>query len=74
MRGSSIRPAVDPDVHAVLRASKTPVSVDSYKLGEPKSLECPHPECHATVLLDADPDTPGWEEMDHSDECPYRRD
>lgn len=69
---SPVRSAVDPDVHAVLYSSKTPVNVDGYKLGEPKGLACPHPECAGYVLLDEDPETPGWQDREfHDDECPY---
>lgn len=73
-REHTVESAVDPEVVAVIRRSKTARTVDGFKPGEPKILACPHPECRATVLLDEDPDTPGWTEMDHSDECPHRRD
>lgn len=42
-RERSVQSAVDPEVHAVIRDSATPMSVDGYKLGEPTGLVvCEH--------------------------------
>lgn len=69
-----VRSGADPDVHVEIYHSVSPVDVDGYKRGEPKLLSCPHGECQASVFLDEDPSTPGWEEMDHAEDCPYRLD
>lgn len=59
----------DPSTEFVIERSDTPVSEDSYKLGEPKYLECAH--CSARELLTEEP-SPGVDELQHELHCPQR--
>lgn len=61
--------ALDPDVEYEIQRSETPVSVDGYKLGEPKWFACA--ECGARVLLTEEP-SPGLDELQHEPDCSQR--
>jgi len=62
---TGVRSAVDPDVHALIVQRPD---------NQPDYLACPTEECAAYVKIDADPSTPGWTELDHDPDCPYRTD
>jgi hypothetical protein len=62
---NGVRSAVDPEVHALIV-----VRPDE----QPDYLACPTPACAAYAKIDADPATPGWQELEHDDDCPYRTD
>lgn len=59
----------DPSTHFRILRSDTPVSVDGFKIGEPKLLECE--ECGARVLITEEP-SPGIDELQHEPSCPQR--
>lgn len=66
-----MRSFADPETHFRINQSESPVTVDGYAKGEPKSLECD--ECGAEVLIDG-PDghqTP-IDNLPHDRECPQR--
>jgi len=58
----------DPGTRFTIVRSESPIAVDGYALGEPKSLECP--ECGASVLLTAEP-SPGIDEIGHLPSCEH---
>jgi hypothetical protein len=62
---TGVRSAVDPDVHALITVRPD---------GEPKYLTCPTEDCAAYTAIDRDPATPGWTELGHAEDCPYRTD
>lgn len=52
-----------------IRRSDSPITVDGYKIGEPKRLRCA--ECGASVLLTPDPSA-GVDDLQHDPDCSQR--
>lgn len=59
----------DPETHFRIERSQTPVTVDGYKINEPKWLVCS--SCEAAVILTEEP-SPGIDELQHEPSCPQR--
>lgn len=59
----------DEETRFAIVESDSPVSVDGYALGEPKTLRCV--ECGAEVLLTPEPSR-GIDELGHEGSCPQR--
>lgn len=59
----------DRDTHFEIVESESPVTVDGYALGEPKTLRCV--ECGAEVLLTPEPSR-GIDELGHDPQCSQR--
>jgi len=64
------RPATEEGVNPTIYDSRSPVSVDGYKIGEPKLLFCPIEGCSAWTRITEEPST-GWEELEHDEGCPH---
>lgn len=60
----------DPETHYRIEQSGSPPWVDDYGRTEPKYLVCEG--CGASAQLDADPDTPGVDDLAHDPTCPNR--
>jgi hypothetical protein len=67
---TAVRSFSDPSTHFVIEVSETPFTVDGYNRGEPMRLKCE--DCGAAVDLDADPETPGIDDIPHRTGYPQR--